>query len=205
VTRVTFEQHFGPDIYPDKVFAAIGRALCAWETMEFEFATLYTVFHGRKRSGNRWIRDSERLTEYGYKTTFETRMDMLMKAFNIYSVNILSQSAEARLKCILGSLIDKAKTLSSKRHQIAHSVLGISVRKGDKSWPGGGMGPPMYAIFAPMHLANSLIRKDKPTVPNDTPPWLYSYRINEIDGFAAEFNSLRDKIYELISELDPQS
>jgi hypothetical protein len=201
---VTPEQHFGPDIDQDKVFAAVGRALCSWETMEAKFAVLYTILHGHKRSRNRWVRDGERLTEYGWKTNFETRMDMLKNALEAYYTRDPSQPREARLECALDALIHKAKQLSSKRHQIAHSVIGPHMLPEDKQWPDGGMGPLRYAIMAPLYMANSLISKDKPTVPSDTPPWMYAYRIKDIDAFASEFAALGEQVDQLIDDLDPE-
>lgn len=197
---VTPEEFFGPDINQDMVFAAVGRALCAWETMEYQFGVLYTIVNGQRAADGTWIETGAGISEYGLIKSFDTRLDRLSDAAERFFAVFPSQPNEGELD----RLITAARPLALKRHQIAHSVLVRDSRPDDKFIPGMVRWPDRYAIAAPWHAARSLTKRDKPPVPPGTPEWAYTYRISEIDAFADQFRKIAVDVDALVRTITPQ-
>ena len=150
------------DQHEDIVYAAVGRALSKWETLEATLSYTYSIFEGRPV-------DYELLESYGREgRIFKDRMLMLQQSSENYFRSCPNQNEE----CRLAAFVTEANRLSTFRHQIAHGLL---VRKEDYS------GRVRYVVVPPAHGFFHLTKRYGD---------YYSYDARHIDGFANEFVEL---------------
>ena len=132
-----------PDLDATFLYAAVGRALCAWETLEAHLSYLYSICIERPM-------EIKALEEYGREAkTFPQRMTALKSAAERYFQKNPSQLHEG----ILDGLVEDASELVQKRNQIAHGIVYsmTSVSKGSNGEvrlvPGYAMVPPWHGTF----------------------------------------------------------
>jgi hypothetical protein len=98
----------------EATYAAVGRALSAWETLEAHLSYLYSIFVGRPLA-------PAALSGYGRENkVFNKRMTALCKAGCKY---IQARPAQQSLESELDALIVEARRLATFRNQIAHGVV----------------------------------------------------------------------------------
>lgn len=160
----------------DAIFAAVGRATTAWETLEAHLSYLYSIFVGKPL-------DFSALKEYGRKNKiFELRMQALCEAGAKYFQTAPSQPKESELH----SLISGARRLAVFRHQIAHGVVdGYERAEGGIVYK---LVPPSHGVF---HLTKATGQEK------------YSYGSAEIDKFKAEFDAHSERAKAFNHSLHP--
>jgi hypothetical protein len=98
----------------EATYAAVGRALSAWETLEAHLSYLYSIFVGKPLV-------PAALSGYGRENkVFNRRMTALCKAGCEY---IQARPAQQSLESELDALIVVARRLATSRNQIAHGVV----------------------------------------------------------------------------------
>jgi hypothetical protein len=160
-------------------YAAVGGAMTAWETLEAYLSLLYSIFVGAPMDGRK-------LVEYGERgRIFDTRMQILCDAAQAYSRKAPDQSYEA----IIDAIIRDARTLSIRRHHIAHGVVGsmpIFLSEQNKVTTGFSIVPPSHGIF---HLTKTTGQ--------------YMYGSKEINAYTSSFHELASKVKDFCAILHP--
>ena len=155
----------------DRVFAAVGHAITRWELFESQLSYSYSIFIGAPRQ-------IDVLQAYGKEgTIFTNRMETLAKAGEAYFRRSPSQSREG----ILSNLIAEARSLSIKRHHVAHGVVtAIAVMDPDRADADGFIWSNNMAfwVMPPWYSALNLTKYDGIH---------YRYSSADIDKIAAEF------------------
>lgn len=171
-----------PDLDVNVLYAAVGRALCAWETLEAHLSYLYSICIERPMQ-------IEALQEYGRDARiFQKRMDALASAAAKYFQKHPSQVREG----ILDDLIADSRKLAEKRNQIAHGIVYsmtvFSRRAGgeDVLTPGYAMVPPSHGVF---HLTKATGQ--------------YFYNSPAIIDYTKDFIDLARRVAEFTSTLNP--
>lgn len=161
----------------DTLYAAVGRAMSAWETLEAHFSHLYSIFVGSPM-------EVAALEAYGRDARiFRERMTVLKKEAEVYFITSLSQTREG----MFDALIDEAGRLSTARHQIAHGIVcSIPIVVGDLIQPGYAMVPPWHAAF---HLTKATGQ--------------YRYSSREINSYTQQFLALGDRVARFNEMLHP--
>jgi hypothetical protein len=100
---------------PNLLYAAVGRAIHAWEGMEEAFARLFALFMNLPEN-------PYALADYGSENRrFVDRMGALKSAGESYFIRKPNQTHEGELH----ALIEAASDLSIKRHRIAHGHISM--------------------------------------------------------------------------------
>jgi hypothetical protein len=144
------------------VYAAVGRALSMWETLEAALSYTYSIFEERPI-------DYDLLESYGREAKiFKDRMATLERAAEKYFRFQPNQNEE----CRFAAFIAEAKRLSTFRNQIAHGIV-----IGKENYASGIY----YVLVPPSHGYHHLTKRDG---------LHYNYGSSEIDAFAGSFIEL---------------
>jgi hypothetical protein len=156
------------DTDPDVTFAAVGRAITAWETLEAHLSYLYSIFVDKPLA-------FAALDQYGRENKiFNDRMTALCKAGRKYFQRCPSQKKEGEVD----SLIAETRRLSVFRHQIAHgAVIG-------KEMFHDGEDVIAYSIVPASHSIYSLTKTTTP----------YSYNSTDIHNFELKFAAHAERV-----------
>jgi hypothetical protein len=106
------------DADQDTTFAAIGRALSAWEALEGALGHIFAATLGVP-----WYSEMPTLRAYGAVASFSGRADMLNAAIEA-SFFGKTAVADRMVKAGLERLIERAIGFSGRRNDIAHGVVG---------------------------------------------------------------------------------
>ncbi|WP_158812084.1 hypothetical protein [Beijerinckia sp. L45] len=101
------------DEYGDALFAAIGRALIAWEEIEVSLAHLYSALCEKSPY------DDGSNLDYGLPSNFNGRLEKLNDKAETYFIKYSNQGLEGRLH----ELLYRIKRMSARRNDIAHGVV----------------------------------------------------------------------------------
>ncbi len=94
-------------------YAAVGRALSAWEAVELGMATVYSIFVGKALQ-------LDSIREYGaVNRIFVGRMEAIRKASDAYFRAHCDQDSEGDFS----ALCKRAASLSDNRNNIAHGIV----------------------------------------------------------------------------------
>jgi hypothetical protein len=174
----------GGDTDPCDTFASVGHALTAWEQMEAQLATTYSIFIGRPRQ-------IDAMSNYGLTfRIFRERANAVLQASEKYFISCPDQCAEGDLRI----LISRATDLSIERHRIAHGIL-QAVPEYDarlKDQDGWVMPVVRYRLGAPWYAAEKL---KSPIVGKES---------TEINLIAQKFSTLRDDVARYNVALSPE-
>lgn len=96
----------------NQTFQAVGRLMTIWESIEFEFAMLYSIFVGGTFEENS-------VQEYGKPRIAKERFDALSKVAAAHFVQIPNQAAEGEF-C---TLVTAASGFSVRRNEVAHDIV----------------------------------------------------------------------------------
>jgi hypothetical protein len=190
-------------------FAAVGRAITAWEEFEHNFAYLFSRFIGTN------IDELVASRAYGAVLTFKGRSEMVEAAAEAFFFSIPVDTANAQIQDelkdeILGvpgnrhgkrkttGFIDEAKLCSGRRNEIAHGIVRqlwkpyfvvlntMPLNHPPDSW-GFAVVPSAYATknnkLKPPARTNGMVVREGD----------YRYTSTEIDIIADSFRSLRDR------------
>lgn len=131
-----------PDPDFDLTYAAVGRAISAWEGLEVLLSHLYSILIYKPR-------EIKIIIDYGTNgRIFKDRIRLLTTAAETYFVGKPDQEKEAKLDEIIGEAI----ILSIQRHQIAHGLVAkipfvAPETSGDKTTGHGyALVPPWYGF-----------------------------------------------------------
>ena len=97
------------DASPETTFAAVGRALSAWERLDLELAILYAALLGVPPS------DAIKRPEYRQENTSVGRLDVIERAFEVYSQTHHDQTIEGDADTLLVDV----RGLCNRRNDIA--------------------------------------------------------------------------------------
>ena len=165
----------GQDQEEETVYAAVGRALSMWETLEATLSYAYSIFEGRPI-------DYELLESYGREgRTFKDRMNILEQSAEKYFRSRPNQNEE----CRVAAFISEAVKLSTFRHQIAHGLLSGKEDYTDRVY---------YAIVPPSNGYFHLTKRDG---------HYYSYGSKELNAFAHSFIELARAVQAFNHERHP--
>jgi hypothetical protein len=146
----------------DTVYAAVGRALSMWETLEAALSYTYSIFEGRPV-------DYELLESYGREgRIFKDRMIILQESAEKYFRSQPNQNEE----CRVAAFVSEAVRLSTFRHQIAHGIVIGKEDYADRI---------QYVLVPPTHGFHHLTKRDG---------HYYNYASAEINAFANNFIEL---------------
>jgi hypothetical protein len=162
----------------DTLYAAVGRAMSAWETVEAHLSNLYSI---AVKSPTYMVA----MKSYGRDSKiFTSRMSTLAKAAASYFAKHPSQEHEGTL----AALIAEARELSTKRNDIAHGIVcSIPIVVNENVQPGYAMVPQLYAVFRL----------------NDAEGH-YWYGSSEIDTYTERFLALADRVAKFNEILNPK-
>jgi hypothetical protein len=171
-----------PDLDAAFLYAALGRTLCAWETLEAHLSYLYSVFIDRPM-------EIKALEEYGRDAkTFPARMDGLTSAAEHYFQKNPSQLHERTL----ADLVKDAKGLLRNRNQIAHGIM-YAMTCVSKDSDGVDRFALGYAIVSPWHGTFHIKGDD------------YFYTSRAIIDYTHDFMTLTERVAELTGTLNPKA
>jgi len=189
-------QPWDPPPYPNAgdasdeiTFAAVGRALTAWEGFEISMATLFARFIGVQT-------DTLPATRaYGSVLTFRGRAEMVEAASEAYFFSTPDSEPEPELNEVL----KEARNYATRRNEIAHGIVrsfevpdGIIVR--NAFGPVRRMKKWGYAVVPSDYATNKTILTRGPTILHGTERRpKYTYTSVEIDAFAKHFTALGDR------------
>ena len=103
------------DLIAEHTFAAVGRALSAWEQCETMFASLYTAFVKPQGSNH------TAFTAYGTVMSARSRRDMIEASADVYFQVYKDETGV--LPATLSRLLKLYKDAASRRNDIAHAVV----------------------------------------------------------------------------------
>lgn len=98
---------------PNITYAAVGRALSAWEGVEAQMALLFSVFIGKHPIESLDEREG---------TVFSVRAKNLVKAFEAFRVRYCDQHFEGDFEALMGEITKMA----DRRNNIAHGVVQVT-------------------------------------------------------------------------------
>ena len=104
----------------DVLFAAVGRALSAWEHLESILAIIYSALVGKPRQLPAMQR--YRLNRPG----LDARLKGLTVALDEYCPTSPSQDAEAQLKSEIAIILNRVECLKPWRNHVAHGIVQTS-------------------------------------------------------------------------------
>lgn len=99
------------DDNPDHTYYGVGLVISGWESIEFEFSRLFSVFCNDP--------DGMSLREYGAGRIFRERLGSLNRKADEYFTRHPNQHREGRYK----ELTTAAEGFSARRHEVAHGVV----------------------------------------------------------------------------------
>ncbi|WP_338834607.1 hypothetical protein [Bradyrhizobium septentrionale] len=165
-----------PDTDLKALYAAVGRAISEWETLEAHLSYTYSIFEGRPV-------DSALLRDYGREARiFRTRMEAVRASAEKYFQSHPNQEQEARFE----ALVSKAEELSTLRNRIAHGMV-----MGQQASPG----QTLYSLIPPSHGFHHLTKKDGGES--------YSYDSKEIEAHTDSFIKLATDVQKFNHERHP--
>jgi hypothetical protein len=180
MAMVPAAQILGPDIHPENLFLAVGRAITEWEILEYRLATLYTIF--RNSPGN-----VDMMMQYGIDgNSFLTRMSILRQAMSAHSMRSPSQASEAEFD----SIVAETTLLSRERHKIVHGIVASHQRLTDQDL--NGWMPTYYSVVPAWQNRSSLTKHD--TGPRDFVSQGYDYRTADIDAIAVKLRAMSKRV-----------
>ena len=92
-------------------FDGVGRAITAWESVEFELSRLYSIFAGDP--------DGSAIQEYGRGQIFRERLKSLKEAGERAFIRRPDQGLEDIMGCLGGT----AQGYSNRRNEVAHGIV----------------------------------------------------------------------------------
>jgi hypothetical protein len=162
-------------------YAAVGRALSAWEKFETEFGFIFCYLTGSEHNLLPIWR------AYGSIVTFRGRKEMLQEAAEMF----LFLHPDPATKSAIDSLVKRADGFCARRNEIAHGVvMPYQLGSGPPRGTGFILAPARYASIKV--VPKLLDRPDGPPGTDNTvfldPRYVYSSL--EIDAFTAHFSAL---------------
>jgi len=175
-----------PDLSPEPVYTAIGRAMTAWESLEANFSYLFSILTERPML-------LRALEDYGRDVRiFDGRMKLLWKASESYFRKSPSQDREAKLD----RLIADARALSIYRNHIAHGMVQAIQTHGDNRDKDGWTIPFWsYRLIPSWHAQFHLIKNTG----------MYYYGSSNIDEHTKSFVTLAQRVRQFNDTLNPPS
>jgi hypothetical protein len=106
----------------EKTYAAVGRALTAWELYEANVAAMFSVLVAGTKSLAAY-------RAYCAVRTFEGRLDMLRAASTAY----FAQRPDSQQQDLIRTIVREAASYCPRRNEIAHGMVHRFQRKPEKS------------------------------------------------------------------------
>lgn len=100
------------DDEPKHTYYGVGLVMSGWESIEFEFARLYSIFIGDEPDGMS-------MRDYGTGRIFSVRIDVLNQKAEAYFVNHPCQKMEGEFSRI----VIAATGFSARRNDVAHGIV----------------------------------------------------------------------------------
>lgn len=163
------------DATKEKTFEAVGRALTAWEMHEGVLSVLFASFVSPRLVTKAGMR------AYSAVRTFEGRAEMLRAASSAY----FDKQPDDTMLTLFKRILTHSTCFSPRRNEITHASV-YPFKDADGKETGAYALYPAYASFKERDLEN-------------TPS--YCMTSTEIDYFAAQFESLRDPITDLTTQI----
>lgn len=126
-----------------KTFAGVGMVMTAWESIEFEFARLYSIFVGDEPDGFL-------MREYGDPRVANRRIGELSRSANQFFIGWPHQGAEGEYT----SLVATAMGFANRRNDVAHGmVMNIeNIVFFQQQVPGLDRSKPQFLLVPPFHI-----------------------------------------------------
>jgi hypothetical protein len=167
------------DAVAETTYAAVGRALSAWEVFE---RVLSHIFAGLVSDRDD---DLPALRAYGSIVTFRGRTEMIRAAAEAYFAAYPNPGGHTLLK----KLLDDALEFSGRRNEIAHGfVNGWRPEQAPKSDHGFVLMPFHYSPRKSKFDTSEILMQSSPRRPVLRQAYIYSSK--EIDAFRVQFESL---------------
>jgi hypothetical protein len=149
------------------IFAAVGRALTYWETVEEELANIFSILVGNRAT---YPATEPAIRAYGTVISSISRTKMLSAAATSYFAGDLKGTLAQEIK----DIIDHANGWAARRNDIAHGRVGKI-----KSRPG-------YLLFPSLYNTKKHPVGARPT---------YLFSSTEINDIHGNFRQLQTRIY----------
>lgn len=168
------------DADPRATFEGVGRVMSAMASMEFEFARLFSAFHGEA--------DGDALLAYGAPGTLKQRIAKLYAVASSY----FSVCPDHGIEALFIAICNEAESLARPAAEIGR---GIVVETGLAVTGSAQAGVTRYAVLPAHHELDN-----KPAGLAS-----YAYASRELNGLANKIETLAARISALRSSLPPPS
>lgn len=167
------------DDNPNQTFYGVGLIMTMWESIEFEFARLYSIFVGDEPDGFL-------MRDYGEPRIFRDRLKNLNDKAEIFFVNRCDQNLEGDY----GKVARAANGFSTRRNEIAHGiVMNVSaIEHFQQRIPSLRLGETQTVVVPPFQ---TLRFHDNFGFP------LYAYNSEQMEWLAAQMHQVEKSIREL--------
>ena len=157
----------------DEIYAAVGRALTNWETLEWVLARMYSALCGAKTEG------AERAC--GIVLISNTRNDMVVEALKCFEFGELTHKNKIK------SFLKKVRNFGPRRNEIAHGVVrSVRVQGTDLGFflaPAPSSSKYVISRTEDLNYRNSMKKFDLPWYKN----LKYCYNSDQINIYADYF------------------
>jgi hypothetical protein len=181
------------DAKEETIFAAIGRALSAWEEFEHSMANLFAQFLRVDTD------DLPAVRAYGSVISFQGRASMVSAAAEAY----FFENPEPTLQSRVEDLLKLAKGLSARRNEIAHGIVrNIQVPGQPIVIPNGPMFRPLvkwgFGLVPSFYSTNKTSLAEGETLLSGIRRQpKYTYTSHELVSFTAKFFTLNSQTIQL--------
>ena len=165
------------------LYTSIGRALSAWESLEYQLSSFFSFF----ATDGQDINSFPATRAYGTVVSFRGRYEMLRESAAAYFAARPDKEFSGRF----GELLKLADKASCRRNEIAHGIVGQLIDKDTEF--GWALVPPEYAsnkhtiVPKSAHAALEIRRR-------------YKYSSREIDAYRTGFRALELQLLALIGD-----
>ena len=175
---------FAPQDFPDEgsasdraIFSAVGAALSAWEHTEVHLALVFSHLVGDG------VQSEAAFRAYGSAIAFSARADMVIAAAEqALSIHPERDELEPKFKAALALM----RRASARRNEIAHGAVFAYCVMASRPQARG------YCLFPGQYSTNKRFLSGEPK---------YVYSAEQIEAFAAGFESLGDPILAVMMQL----
>ena len=163
------------------LFAAVGKAISSWETMESHLGSIFADLCGPQNEAP--------FRAYGTVSSSRGRISMIREA---YAVSTLSEFMDDDLSNLLGDV----EKFAARRNDIAHGLVQHRVVH-DKD-RGHFWGPPTYnSKRQPSKAEHDMMMQREADDWHKGLQGSYSYNSAQIDHYTAEFSKLAERAFDI--------